>query len=96
MNKIKIILLTSACALAITNNSLGSEAGSPEKVSDKNKLLQRNNELLHDNNLLLRTLILQNQTWSVGYISEQDARRITLYKETNIQLKDQSLCLPTK
>ena len=102
MKKITIILLTSACVLTITNNTFGMDPNAEThtkkslKTDKQIQLLQMNNELLHDNNLLLRTLILQGSIQHTGYISTKDNRTISLYKETNIQLKDQSLCLPTK
>jgi hypothetical protein len=93
MKKIVTLLLTSACALALTNNSFGCEASASEKVSGKNKTLEDNNTLLH-------TLILQNklhfefdsshQSKFKEFSSELD----NLYKANNAQLNDKSLHIP--
>jgi hypothetical protein len=62
MKKITTFLLTSACALAITNNSLGmiKDPQDPGASFDVVASLTENNKLLHDIKRQNRSIIKQN------------------------------------
>jgi hypothetical protein len=102
MKKTTAFLLTSACVLAISNNLFGMKKNSNNK----------NDMLVKENNLLLRTLIEQNNiffhnshdfNWQ-GHSKDFAIEELNnLYQSTNAQIKNKahhiqmaSSCTPVK